>query len=173
LKALKKQIRTLLEIGGVYLAVSIALDFFLKGYPVLTWSALAIAFLIFAVMMIGVVLELGAGASLRRVPHIAAHEDELMRLERLSEKAIDDGNLDAGLLLSNRLRSVVFAAAAHRFDTSEVLLRDMAEREPNLLRDQIGDSELAGALASNKSLVNRGTLRNLEYYLAKTEEWSN
>jgi heme exporter protein D len=170
---MKKQVRTLIEIGVAYLAISIVLDFFLAGYPVLTWSALAFAFLVFAVLIISVVLELAARPAVRMVPHVTAHEDELVRLERLSQKALDERDPDASVLLSQRLKSVAFAVVAYRFNTSEALLRNTAEKESDSLRDQLGDQELVEALTTKDSLVNRSTLRNLEYYLTKIEDWSN
>jgi hypothetical protein len=171
---LKKQIRALIEIGAIYLAFSIVLDFLLGGYPVLSWSALGIAFIIFAILILDVLLELTPRSASDRPPAAIEQEDELMRLEYLSAKAIDDGDPDAGLLLSNRLRSIGFAIAAYRFNTSEAALRAMVEQDSNSFRDKLGDQAMAEILTTNlaTNLVTRRDTDSLEYCLAKIEDWS-
>jgi len=171
---MRKQIRALIEIGAIYLTVSIVLDFLLGGYPVLSWSALGIAFLIFAILILDVLLELTPRSASDRPSRAIAPEDELMRLEYLSAKAIDDGDPDAGLLLSDRLRSIGFAVAAYRFNSSEAALRTMVEQDPNSFRDKLGDEEMSEILATSPvtNLVTRRNTRSLEYCLAKIEDWS-
>ena len=51
---MKKQVRALLEIAIIYVAVSIVLDSVLGGFQILLLPALACAFVLFATMIFGV-----------------------------------------------------------------------------------------------------------------------
>jgi hypothetical protein len=170
---MKKQIRALVQIGVIYLVVSIVLDFFLAGYPILTWTALGFVFILFAVMIFDVLWELTPRPTATRVRRIASSEDELTGLEKLCHNAIDQGDPAAGQLLSERIRSLAFSAAAHHVNTSEALLRTMAEQDRDALHSRIGDQLMVEVLIASGSIVTKGNPQNLEDYLAKVEDWTN
>jgi hypothetical protein len=170
---MKKQIKTLIQIGVVYLAVSILLDSFLAGYPILTWAGLGVAFIFFAIMIFGVLLELRPHpAASKSVRHFQKNEDDLMRLDKLCQRAIDQGDATSTELLSKRIRSLAFAAAAYRFNITEPVLRNMAELDPTSLEQQIHDQSMFEMLTATSPVVNRRNTGDLRNYLTTIEDWS-
>ena len=170
---MKKQIKTLIQIGVVYLAVSILLDSFLTGYPILTWAGLGFAFIFFGIMIFAVLLELvprpAASKSLRQ---FKKSEDDLMRLDKLCQRALDQGDPTSIELLSKRVRSLAFAAAANRFNITEPVLRNMAELDPASLEQQIHDQSMFEMLTATSSVMNRRNTGDLRNYLTTIEDWS-
>jgi hypothetical protein len=170
---MRKPVRALVEIGTVYLAVSIVLDFFLRNYQALLWPALGLVFVMFGVMILSTLWE-----QTSRTPEVSkqrsgAAEDELMRLEYLCKAAIDEGDASAGLLLSQRLRSLTFAAAAYHLNESQTILRNMAERDPSSLQRRIGDEQIFHALVTNGSVIRKSDSLSLQDYMSKIEGWTN
>lgn len=170
---MKKQIKTLIQIGVVYLAVSILLDSFLAGYPILIWAGLGVAFILVGIMIFNVLLEL--------IPRPAAHkgvrqfkksEDDLMRLDKLCQKAIDQGDAASTQLLSERIRSLAFEAAAYHLNITETLLRNMALQDSTSLEQQIHDNRMFEVLTTTSSVVSRRNTSDLVSYLTKIEDWS-
>ena len=171
---MKKQIRTLVGIGVVYLAVSIVLDFFLAGYPILTWLGIGFAFIVFGTVMIDVLLELNLHPLAKQsAARFKRKEDDLTRLDKLCKKAIDDSDPAASKLLTERIRSLAFAAAAYHCNTDESLLRDMAAQDPASLRRQVRDQFMAEAITTTDYGVTKGSKRKLDDYLTRIEDWSN
>jgi hypothetical protein len=169
---MKKQVRALVEIGIIYLAVSIVLDYFLRGYQTLLWPALGFVFVIFGTMIFSELWEQTSRAAKIDRRRVNAGEDELMRLEHLCKAAIDQGDVAAGELLSQRLRSLAFAAAAYHLNESEAMLRTMAEQEPSLLQTRVGDQQIFHALVTNGPLTRKGDSLSLQDYLSKIEDWT-
>ena len=169
---MKKQIRALLEIGIIYAAVSIVLDYLLAGFQILLWPALAVAFILFAVMMFAVVWEQRAPSTASSVEPSPSNESDLILLEHLCSAAIDQGDAKAGETVSERIRSIAYAAAALRLNEPETTLRNMAEREPNLLRLRVGDEEFFQALTMNGAITRKGDWQSLDEYLRRVEEWA-
>jgi hypothetical protein len=170
---MKKQIRTLVKVAVVYLAVSIILDFFLAGYPILTWLGIGFAFILFGIVILDVLLELAVLPPQKKsVPRFKRNEDELMRLDKLCKKAIDQSDPVAGHLLSERIRSLAFSAAAYHYNTAEPLLRDMVLQDPASLQRQVHDQFMVEALTA-ADYVSRRNRRKLDDYLTKIEDWSN
>jgi hypothetical protein len=171
---MKKQIRTLVQIAAVYLTVSVILDFLLAGYPILTWLGLGFAFLLFGVAIFDVLLELTVRPPAKgNVTRFKRNDDDLMRLEKLCKKAADNNDPAASQLLSERIRSLAFAVAAHHCNTAEPLLRDMALQDPESLQRQVNDQYMIEALTATDCLVTRGNTRKLDDYLTRIEDWSN
>jgi hypothetical protein len=171
---MKKQIRTLVQIGAVYLTISIMLDFLLAGYPILTWLGLGFAFLLFGIAIFDVLLELTVRPPAKgSIARFKRNDDDLMRLEKLCKKATDNNDPTASQLLSERIRSLAFAVAAHHCNTSEPLLRDMALKDPESLQRQVNDEYVIEVLTAPDCLVTRENTRKLEDYLTKIEDWSN
>ena len=169
---MKKQARALVEIGIIYLAISIVLDFFLRGYPNLLWPALGLVFVLFGIMIFGELWELTSRTAEIRRQRISAPDDELKRLEHLCESAIDQGDVAAVNLLSKRLKSLAFAATAFHLNESEATLRIMAEQEPSSLHSRVGDQEIFRALVTTGPVIRRGDSSSLQEYLRKIEEWT-
>jgi len=171
---MKKQIKTLVKIAVVYLAISIILDFFLAGYPFLTWLGLGFAFLLFGMVIFDVLLELTARPLTKKsIFPFKKNEDDLMRLDKLCEKAIDHNDPAASQLLTARVRSLAFAVAAYHCNTAEPLLRDMALQDPASVQRQVQDRYMVEALTATDCVVTRGNTRKLDDYLTKIEDWSN
>lgn len=169
---MKKQARALVEIGIIYLAISIVLDFLLRGYPNLLWSALGLAFVLFGIMIFAELWELTSRTAEIRRQRISPSNDELKRLEQLCESAIDQGDVAAGNLLSKRLKSLAFAAAAFHLNESEATLRTMAMQQPSSLHSRVGDEEIFRALVTTGPVTGRGDWLSLQEYLSKIEEWT-
>jgi len=171
---MKKQIRTLFQIAVVYLAISIILDFFLAGYPILTWLGVGFAFILFGAVIFDVILELTfRPLPKKNVSRFKRNEDDLMRLDTLCKKAIDHNDPAASRLLSERIKSLAFAVAAYHCNTTEPLLRDMVIQDPASLQRQVHDPYMVEALTTTDYGVTRGNTRKLDDYLTKIEDWSN
>jgi hypothetical protein len=171
---MKKQIRTLVKVAVVYLAVSIILDFFLAGYPILTWLGIGFAFILFGIVILDVLLELAVRPPQKKsAPRFKRNEDELMRLDKLCKKAIDQSDPAAGHLLSERIRLLAFSVAAYHCNTAEPLLRDMVLQDPASLQRQVHDQCMVEVMTAPDCVVSRGNTRKLDDYLTKIEDWSN
>ena len=170
---MRKQVRALLEIGIIYLTVSIMLDFFLGGYPALLLPTLGLAFAVFGIMIFSKLWEQTSRTAEIRRQGVGTPEDELIRLEYLCQLAIDQGEVAAGDVLSRRLRSLAFAVAAYRLNESETVLRNMAEQEPSLLDRKVGDQQIFDALTTNGSIIRKGDLRSIQDFLSRIEGWTN
>lgn len=169
---MRKQIKTLIQIGVVYLAVSIVLDFFLADYPILTWASLGFAFILFGIMIFNVLLELNSRpAPSKGIRQFKRGEDDLMRLDKLCQRAIDHGDATSTQLLSERIRSLAFAAASYHFNITEPLLRNMAQQDPVSLERQINDQRIFEALTATSSSVSRRNTRDIDNYLTSIEAW--
>jgi hypothetical protein len=171
-KLLEKQTRTLVEIGLLFIAASIALDYLLGAYQILLWLALSFEFIFFGSMILSTLWEHVAPKTdilERRSPQ---PEDQLTRLEHLCEAAIVQGDQTAAELLSKRVRSLVFAAAANNLNTSEATLRTLAQEEPNRLEAKIRDTAVFNVLITNISMIQRRDTKLLEALLGKVEEWT-
>ncbi len=169
---MKKQIKTLMQIGVVYLAVSIVLDFFLAGYPILTWAGLGFAFILFGAVIFNVILELTTRPAVnKRVRQFTKSEDDLMRLDKLCQQSLEHGDAAAIQLLFERVRSLAFAAAAYHFGITESMLRNLVQHDPSSLEQQIQDRRMFEVLTQTGSADN---LRkgDFESCLAKIEDWS-
>jgi hypothetical protein len=167
---MKKQTKGLIEIGVLYLGVSIVLDYFLGAYQILLWLALAFEFIIFGLMMMSTLLESLAPTTRKREVDNLPSEDEFTRLGRLCKFAIDQGDQTAGKTLSEKIRSLAFAAAANDLNTSEAALREATEQ--GMLQMKVGDPELFTALTTTGNMVARGDTKILEGLLGKVEEWT-
>jgi hypothetical protein len=168
---MKGHTRQLLEIAVVYLAVLIVADFFLTEYPVLTWLGLGIAFIIFSIFILDVLFELTPRRVVKPTLFEPRNEDELTHLVRLTKNALYEGNPEAVMQLSERLRSIVLRAAAYRINVSDTQLSDMAQRHSDLLEDRLQDREILFALTRVDPLVKPGSTRELHELLTKVESW--
>jgi hypothetical protein len=169
---MKKQTKGLIEIGVLYLGVSIVLDYFLGAYQILLWLALAFEFIIFGLMIMSTLFESLAPTTRKREVDNLPSEDEFKRLGRLCKFAVDQGDQTAGKTLSEKIRSLAFAAAANDLNTSEAALREATEKEPGMLQMKVGDPELFTALTTTGNMVARGDTKILEGLLGKVEEWT-
>ncbi|MGA3108398.1 MAG: hypothetical protein ABSD99_02930 [Candidatus Bathyarchaeia archaeon] len=169
---MKKQIKTLIQMGVVYLAVSIVLDFFLAGYPILTWTGLGFAFILFGIIVFNVLLELTSRpAPNKSIRQFKRSEDDLMRLDTLCQRAIDHGDTTSTQLLSERIRSLAFAAASYHFNINEPLLRNMAQQDPTSLERQINDQRMFEALTATSSGVSKRNTHDIHNCLTSIEAW--
>ena len=168
---MKGHTRQLLEIAVVYLVALILVDFFLAGYPVLTWLALGIAFIIFSIFIVDLLLDLTPKKEVRPIQFESRNEDELTHLERLTKNALDESNPDAARQLSDRLRSIELRAAAYRINMTDTQLADMAQRHPDLLEAQLQDEGITGTLASHDLAVGPGSTRRIHGLLTIVESW--
>ncbi len=169
---MKKQIKTLIQMGVVYLAVSIVLDFFLAGYPILTWAGLGFAFILFGIIVFNVLLELTSRPEPNKgIRQFKRGEDDLMRLDKLCQRAIDHGDTTSTQLLSERIRSLAFAAASYHFNIAEPLLRNMAQHDPTSLERQISDQRMFEALTATSSGVSQRNTHDIDSCLTSIEAW--
>jgi len=169
---MKKQIKALIELGSVYLALSIVLDYFLSGYPILLWPALAVAFFVFAGMIFSVLWQHNP-----RTPsgtdQSANHGDDLTQFEYLCDLAINQGDRNAGEILTERVRSLAFAAAAYHLNIPETALRIMIEQDPRSLDTKIRDRPILLALTTRGSLIREGESQTLQNCVKTIGEWTN
>jgi len=171
---MKKQTKTLIQLAVVYLAVSIVLDFFLAGYPILTWAGLGFAFILFGIIVFNVLLELTSRpAPNKGIRQFKRGEDDLMRLDKLCQRAIDHGETTSTQLLSERIKSLAFAAASYHFNITEPLLRNMAQQDPTSLERQLNDKRMFEALTATSSGVSRRSTRDIDSCLTSIEAWLN
>jgi hypothetical protein len=169
---MRKQTRALAEIGVAYLTVSIVLDYLLGAYQILLWPALAFGFILFGIMIFATLWEHPSPAIGKRELHTPETDDKLIRLQHLCKLAIDDADNAAERLLSERVRSIAFAAAAYNLNTSETRLRFMAIDEPNLLQTKIVDRQFFSALTTEDAMIQKGDSRWLEKLLDIIEGWT-
>lgn len=170
---MRKQVTALAEIGIIYLAVSIVLDFFLRAYQVLLWPVLGFVFVVFGIMILSALWDRTSRTVEITKQQVSTAEDELMQLEYLCRVAIDGDDVAARELLSQRLRSLAFAAAAYHLNESEAMLRTMAEENPSLLHRKVGDQQIFHALVTDGFVFRKGDSRSLQDYLSKIEGWTN
>jgi hypothetical protein len=170
---MRKRIRLLIEIGAIYLVVSIALDFFLGSYRVLLWPALAITFTIFGAMILSTIWEGTYPQQNSEAPRSADSNDDLTRLEHVCKMALQQDDVNAQEIISKRIRSLAFEAAAHHLNASEALLRDMAENEPSSLQLKIGDEVIFSALTTRSLLLKKWHPYSIEACLTRIEDWAN
>jgi len=169
---MKKQVRALLEIAIIYVAVSIVLDSVLGGFQILLLPALACAFVLFATMIFGVLWEQRVPTPARNTHGSPTDESDLIRLGRLCNAAIGQGEAKAGEAISERIRSIAFAAAAYHLNEPEATLRTMAEQEPALLHPKIGDENIFRALTTSGSITRKGNWQGLDECLRRIEDWA-
>ena len=170
--ATKALAKTLAEIAIAYLAASVALDYFLDTYPVLLWLALTFEFLFVSIIIIGTLWEQVEPRTDGRELPPPRRNDSLARLERLCEVAIDQRDQTAGDVLSERVRALVFAAAAIHFNISEATLRSITEDKPAVFQSPIGDPILNDALTTKGSIMRAGETNILNYLVKTVEEWT-
>jgi hypothetical protein len=133
---------------------------------------LAFEFILFGIMIMSMLWErLPPERPSRRGQSNPQPEDQLTRLEYLCKIAVEQGDQAAAELLSERVRSLVFAAAANNLNISEGTLRTIAHEGPNIFEAKIRDLELLKALTTKGSLMRRGDTKILENLLVKVEEW--
>jgi len=169
---MRKRIRLLIEIGAIYIVVSIALDFFLGSYRVLLWPALAIAFTIFGGMILSTIWERAYPQQTSEAPRLADSNDDLTRLEDVCKMAFEQDDANAQELVSKRIRSLAFVAAAHHLNVSEALLRDMAENEPTSLHLKIGDEVIFSALTTRSLSLKKWHPYSIQACLTRIEDWA-
>jgi len=169
---MRKQTRTLIEIGLAFLATSILLDYFLGAYQILLWLALAFEFILFGTMILNTLWERVARGTVKQEPSKPQSEDPLERLEHLCKLAIEEGDQAAADILSERVRSLAYTAAANKFDTSEADLRTMSEAEPALLQARVGNLDLFNFLTRKSTMIRSGDTKALENLLGNVEEWT-
>jgi len=169
---MNKQVRALLEITIAYIAVSMVLDSVLGGFQILLLPALALTFLLFATMILGVLWEQRAPTVARKTEYSPTDESDLVRLEFLCNAALVQGEARAGEDISERVRSIAYAAAAYHLNEPEAALRTMAEREPDLLRPKIGDENVFRALTTSGSIIKKGDWQGLDECLRRIEDWA-
>jgi hypothetical protein len=162
----------LIEIGIVYLIASIIIDFLLGAYQILIWPVLGFIFVFFAAMIVGVVWDPTLREPAEYVPQPNTREDDLARLQSLCEAAVDQGNESAKRLLSQRISSLTFAAAAHHLKMPESTLRNMAEQEPFRLRTKIEDQRILHTLTTHDNIISKGDWKTLDDYLNRVEAWT-
>ena len=124
---------------------------------VLTWLALGIAFLIFSIFIVDVLMDLTPKKEVRPVQFESRNQDELTQLERLTKNALDESNPDAAKQLFERLRSVELRAAAYRINMSDADLADAAQSHPDLVEGRLGDLGLPDTLTSPNLVLGPGS----------------
>ena len=168
----EKQLRSLAEIGVVYLAASIILDAVLGAYKILLWPALALIFLLFATMIAQVVWQPTLPTASKRVPSQPTHgDDELARLEQICKHAIEEGDPLSGQILSQRVSSLALAAASLQLSERESSLRDIATNDPDLLQERIKDQGMLNII-KGPPIVGKNAIGILVDYLTRIEEWT-
>jgi len=168
---MRKQTKTLVEIGILYLCVSILLDFFLGSFQILLLPALALEFLFFGIMIMSTLSERVAPRTRKQEKSAPQVDDALTRLEHLCKLAINEGDQAARSLLSERVKSLAFAAAANHFNASETSLRTDAQKQPDVLESIVRDPQLFNAMTMTTSFVRQSDTQSLEQLLAKIEGW--
>jgi hypothetical protein len=166
-----KQMRSLAEIGIVYLAASIILDSILVGYKILLWPALAIAFLFFATLIAQVVWEPAVPTPARVMSVRSTHrDDDLTRLEQICKHAIEQEDRASGETLIERVRTLAIAVTSYRLNEPESSLMGTAPQHPVLLQ-KIKDQEMV-AIITSPPLLGKAAVGTLQDYLTRIEEWT-
>ena len=168
---MRKQTKALVEIGIIYLCVSMLLDFFLGSFQILLLPGLALEFLVFGIMIMSTLWERVTPRTRKQEKSTSQVDDALTRLEHLCELAINGGDQAARSLLSERVKSLAFAAAANHFKTPEASLRTDAQKQPDVLESKVRDAQLFNAMTLTNSFVRQRDSRSLEQLLAKIEGW--
>jgi len=168
----EKQIRSLAEIGLIYLVASIILDAVLGAYKILLWPALALVFLVFGAMIAQVVWEPTLSpTSMRETSRPSQMDDELARLQQICKHAIEEGDPLSRQILSQRVSSLALAAASLQLNEPESSLRDIATKDPDLLHEKIKDQDMFNMITS-PPLVGKNQIGILGDYLTRIEEWT-
>jgi type III secretory pathway component EscV len=168
---MNKRIRTLAEIGAVYVAASIVVEALLNGYPILILPILSIIFIVFAIMIFQVLWESRIPNVAVKRPTTAGRNDDLSRLEHLCDLALNQADANAEKLLSDRIRRLAFASASCRLNTPIETLRSLAEQEANPLSPLVGDQQISDLLTSKKPFIHMGNSRDIDQYMTKIEDW--
>jgi len=168
---MSKTMIRLVKLGIAFLTASIVLDFYLGGYGILLWPALALEFIIFAATIFSSLRE-------NLLPNTKTHaesrprtETDFARLEDLCSAAIEQTNPKAEGLISDRVRSLAFAAAASNLNIPEPTLRSLAEQDPQLVQTRVKDSQITRVLITKGPLIQQGRVEEIETLIAKIDEW--
>ena len=167
----EKQIRSLAEIGIVYLVASIILDAVLGSYKILLWPALALVFLLFAAMIAQVLWEPVLSTTAKRMSSRPTPDDELTRLEQICKHAIEEGDPLSEQILSQRVSSLALTAVSLQLNEPESSLLDMATQNPALLHQKVKDQTMFTIITS-PPILGKAAIGILGDYLKRIEEWT-
>jgi hypothetical protein len=169
---LRQRLESFLKLGVVFAAVVAMMDYFLASFPILLYIGLTVAFIFFAVLIFDQIIPFLSKAPANRPEAIERHDDELVWLEHLAHKAIEQREPKSAELLATRLRAIVLAMAAYRTNISEARLEEIATENPKSLSELIRDEDMTQVIVGNVSQVIGKEPQAIQALLSKIESWS-
>ncbi len=163
---LKQSLKGILELGAIYAVVVILLDSFLRGFSILLWMALCVTFLPFSVVILGGLVELVPKRAASNPHADYGYDDELSRLERLTESAVTHREEQAIRLLVQRITLVAGGIGAYTTNLQPAPLGEKPHVALNIVTDEQVADFIAGKVRTSKSL------HDIEELLSKIESWS-
>lgn len=167
---MKVHAKQVLELAALYLVVLSVVDSLLAAYPVLTWLALGIAFLVFSVFFLDLLFDLTPKKFAKPVQIQARSEDELMNLENLTKQALDSERPAASELFSKRVKSLVLRTAEYHTNLTGDELRAMVQNSA-LVQELFQDRQLESLVLNDDSNINPGNRGEVEELLNLAEAW--
>lgn len=163
----------IIQLGVVFGIIVVFVDFFFSPLAPLDWLALAVSFAFVAAMIVDSIVSLVPKGSVTKQNVNLASEpdngDAFQDLEDLVEGAVYRHQRESIELLTLRLRSILFGAAAARTRLTKEQIRDLSQRGTAALGAEVKDQQLAGLLSrTNRTDLNP---RELDALLYKIEDW--
>ena len=161
-----------IKLGVLFAVVVGAVDYFLAGFPMLMHLALTVAFIFFAMLILDQITRFVSKTPANKGEEIERHDDELVSLEYLVDKTIEERDPTSTKLLATRLRAIVLAVTAYRTNISEVKLEELARANPQSLSELIRDEDLVQVIVGNESQIISKEPEAIQALLSKIESWS-
>ncbi len=162
---LKQSLKGILELGAIYAVVVILLDSFLRGYSFLLWMALSVTFLPFSLAILGGLVELVPKRAASKPPGDYGYDDELSRLEKLTERAVIHREQEATRLLVQRITLVALGIGAYKTHLQPAPLGEKPHVASNIMTDEQVADFITGKVRTSNSL------HDIEELLSKIEGW--
>jgi hypothetical protein len=169
---MKKQVWTLAEIGVVYVVVSMILESLLSGYKTLLLPVLSFTFIFFATIMFGTLWEPRAAELTSKTQKPHGKYDDFTQLEHLCNLAIEQGDVDAAKIVSDRVQALAFKAASYRLNMSATSLRSMSKEQSDVFARCINDPQMLSILSAKHFFIRKGDALMLKEYLTTIKAWA-
>ncbi len=166
MKGLKQSFKGIFELGAIYAVVVVLLDSFLRGYSILLWMALFVTFLPFSLVILGRLVELVPKRAASKPPADYGYDDELSRLEKLTERVVIHREEEATRLLVQRITLVALGIGAYKTNLQPASLGEKPQVALNIVTDEQVADFITGKVRTSNSL------HDIEELLSKIESWS-
>jgi len=167
---MKQQSRTILGLAVFYVVVVSLLNAFLSRIPVINWLGLVLAFVFFALLLLGNVLELRPTHS--RASKVVADPpyDEVGHLAKTIDRALFQNQPEPLSALGARLKSLILSAYSSQACQAKGELLPMTPDSSVSMQALPGD-EWISSLLKDADSVTRMNVRDVERLVAKIEGW--